>query len=313
MYSCVLVPLDGSALAAQVLPYAEMVAKSTGATVLLLRVMNPYPAELVREGMGVYRETDDQAGNLPSAADWEEVLARVNSEAQTYLDQMAQSIRSDGVTVETAVKDGDPADCILEEADRDAGTLIAMTTHGRSGVGRWLLGSVTDKIVRGGRHPILITRAQEGGAHPVNRVVLTLDGSELSEQALPHATAMAKALGVGVTVLRAASLNPYGEALSEYASLHASQDLAGDMQTEADEYVSAKVAELRSAGVTDVTGSVVNGYPASVILDEVGEAGDKLVTMATHGRAGVARLLLGSVTDRVVRHSAGPVFVVRPE
>ena len=57
----------------------------------------------------------------------------------------------------------------------------------------------------------------------------------------------------------------------------------------------------------------MTGYPASVILDEVGEAGDKLVAMATHGRAGMARLLLGSVTDRVVRHSAGPVFVVRPE
>ena len=63
----VLVPLDGSDLAAQVLPYAEMVAKSTGATVLLLRVVNPYPGELVREGMSVYRETDDQAGPLPSA------------------------------------------------------------------------------------------------------------------------------------------------------------------------------------------------------------------------------------------------------
>lgn len=313
MYSCVLVPLDGSALAAQVLPYAEMVAKSTGATVLLLRVMNPYPAELVREGMGVYRETDDQAGALPSAADWEDMLARINSDAQTYLDEMAESIRSVGVTVETAVKDGDPADCILEEADRDAGTLIAMTTHGRSGVGRWLLGSVTDKIVRGGRHPMLVTRAQEGGAHPVNRVVVTVDGSELSEQAFPHASAMANALGVGVTVLRAVSLNPYGEAFTEYASIQAGQDVAGDMESEAREYVAGKVEELQASGLADVTGSIVTGYPASVILDEAGEAGDKLVTMATHGRVGMARLLLGSVTDRVVRHSSGPVFVVRPE
>ncbi|MCY4507178.1 MAG: universal stress protein [Acidobacteria bacterium] len=312
MYSCVLVPLDGSALAAQVLPYAEMVAKSTGATVLLLRVMNPYPAELVREGIGVYRETDDRGGAVPSAADWEDVLGRINSDAQAYLDQLADTIRSDGVTVETAVKDGDPADCILEEADKDAGTLIAMTTHGRSGVGRWLLGSVTDKIVRGGRHPMLVTRAQEGGAHPVNRVVLSLDGSELSEQAMPHAVEMAKALGVGVTVLRAVSLNPYGEAFTEYAPIHASQDVAGEMESEAQDYVAAKIAELQGSGLADVTGNIVTGYPATVILDEVGEAGDKLVTMATHGRAGVARLLLGSVTDRVVRHSAGPVFVVRP-
>lgn len=313
MYSCVLVPLDGSALAAQVLPYAEMVARSTGATVLLLRVMNPYPAELVREGMGVYRETDDPGGAVPSAADWEDVLSRINSDAQSYLDQMADTIRSDGVTVETAVKDGDPADCILEEADKDAGTLIAMTTHGRTGVGRWLLGSVTDKIVRSGRHPMLITRAQEGGAHPVNRVILTLDGSELSEQAQPHAVEMAKALGLGITVLRAVSLNPYGEAFTEFAPVQTNEDLAGEMEIEAQGYVSVKVEELQAAGIADVTGSIVTGYPASVILDEVGEAGDKLVTMATHGRAGVARLLLGSVTDRVVRHSAGPVFVVRPE
>ena len=313
MYSCVLVPLDGSALAAQVLPYAEMVAKSTGATVLLLRVMNPYPSELVRGGMSTFRETDDQAGELPSPEGWEEVLGKINQDAEAYLAEMAASIRSDGVAVETVVKDGDPADCILEEADKDAGTLIAMSTHGRSGVGRWLLGSVTDKMVRSGRHPMLITRAQEGGAHPVNRVLLTLDGSELSEQAIPHATAMANALGVGVTVLRAVSLNPYGEAFTEYAPIHASQDLAGDMETDAQTYVSAKVEELQAAGVADVAGSVVTGYPASVVLDEVGDAGDKLVTMATHGRAGMARLLLGSVTDRVVRHSAGPVFVVRPQ
>ncbi len=313
MYSCVLVPLDGSALAAQVLPYAEMVARSTGATVLLLRVMNPYPGELVRGGMRTYRESHDAGGELPSSEEWEDLLGRINSDAEAYLQEMAASIRSDGVAVETAVKDGDPADCILEEADKDAGTLIAMTTHGRTGVGRWLLGSVTDKMVRSGRHPMLITRAQEGGAHPVNRVVLTLDGSELSEQALPHAAAMATALGVGITVLRAVSLNPYGEAFTEYAPVHTNQDMAGEMEIEAQEYVAAKVAELQSAGVADVTGSVVTGYPASVILDEVGEAGDKLVAMATHGRAGMARLLLGSVTDRVVRHSAGPVFVVRPE
>lgn len=313
MYSCVLVPLDGSPLAAQVLPYAQMVAKSTGATVLLLRVMNPYPSELVREGMGVYRETDNQAGPLPSASDWEDMLSRINSDAQAYLDGMAETIRSDGVAVETVVKDGDPADCILEEADKDAGTLIAMTTHGRTGVGRWLLGSVTDKMVRSGRHPMLVTRAQESGPHPVNRVLLTLDGSELSEQAMPHATAMANALGVGVTVLRAVSLNPYGEAFTEYAPIHANQDLAGDMEADAQAYVSSKVEELQAAGVADVTGSVVTGYPASVVLDEVGDAGDKLVAMATHGRAGMARLLLGSVTDRVVRHSAGPVFVVRPQ
>ena len=85
------------------------------------------------------------------------------------------------------------------------------------------------------------------------------------------------------------------------------------MESEAQQYVEAKVADLQSAGVAEVSGSVVTGYPASVILDEVGDAGDKLVTMATHGRAGMARLLLGSVTDRVVRHSAGPVFVIRPE
>ena len=312
MYSCVLVPLDGSDLATQVLPYAKMIAKSTGATVLLLRVVNPYPGELVKEGMSVYRETDDQAGPLPSAADWEDILSRINSDAQAYLDRVAETIRSDGVTVETVVKDGDPADCLLEEADRDAGTLIAMTTHGRTGVGRWLLGSVTDKMVRSGRRPMLITRAQEGGAHPVNRVVLTVDGSDLSEQALPHAAAIANALGVGMTVLRAVPLNPYGEAFTEYAPIHASQDLAGEMEAEAHEQVAAKVADLQSAGIADVSGSVVTGYPASVILDEV-EAGDKLVAMATHGRAGMARLLLGSVTDRVVRHSAGPVFVIRPE
>ena len=312
MYARVLVPLDGSEISRQALPYAEMVAKSTGASVTLATVISPFPGELMRESVG--EVSGSNAPSTPRPEHWLEVRERIVSDAESALESVAAEMRARGIQVDTVVKQGDPADVLVEEADKLDGTIISMCTHGRSGVGRWVLGSVTDKIVRAEQHAILITRAHESELPPtINRVVLPLDGSKLSEMALPHAVEMAKALGTGVTVLRAVSPSPYGEAYAEYTPLPANDQLNAEMEVEARGYVGAKVDEVKAAGVEDVNGEVAIGSPGTVVLDKAGESGDVLVAMATHGRSGVARWLLGSVTDRVVRHSSGPVLVIRPE
>jgi nucleotide-binding universal stress UspA family protein len=129
---------------------------------------------------------------------------------------------------------------------------------------------------------------------------------------MDHAITMAKALGVGITLLRSISPMAYGDTFADYVPTMY-EDLAGEIETDVRQYLSHEAKQIRAAGVMDVVEKAVDGYPATAILDEVGETGDSLVVMATHARGGLGRVVLGSVTDRVVRNSHGPVLIVRPE
>ena len=312
VYKRVLVPLDGSTIALQVLPYAKMVAKSTGASIGLVQALNPYPRQLLA---GITGYTDRQVAPA-TAESWEKAAARARISVQQMLEDHAKALRADGFKVTTTVVEGDPADEIVGEAEKSAGTVIAISTHGRSGIGRWVLGSVTDKVIRQSKRPVLVIRAREGevtSATPrLKQVILPLDGSERSAVAMDHAITLAKALGVGVTLLRSISPMAYGDTFADYVPTMY-EDLAGEIEADVRDYLSHEAQQLRKAGITEVVEKAVDGYPATAILDEVGEAGDSLVVMATHARGGIGRWVLGSVTDRVVRHSAGPVLVVRPE
>jgi nucleotide-binding universal stress UspA family protein len=145
----------------------------------------------------------------------------------------------------------------------------------------------------------------------LKQVVLPLDGSERSGIAVTHAIEMAKALNVGVTLVRSISPMAYGDTFADYVpSMY--ENLADEIKTDVQDFLAHQAQQLRAAGVANVAEKAVDGYAASAILDEVGEVGDSIVVMATHGRAGIGRWVLGSVSDRVIRHSTGPVLVVRP-
>lgn len=314
MYTRVVAPQDGSILALQALPYARMIAASTGAALTLVRAVNTPPADIIRMTASSYGEPETSSATVDR---WAEARARIADECRRQLEEAAGPARAQGLNVELVVREGAPADVVNEEADRDPGALIAMSTHGRSGVGRWLMGSVTDSVVRHGRHATLVVRPHEGdvtSASPrLRRVVLPVDGSAVSESALEHAAAMAQALGCGVTVLRAISPIEFAEGFADYVPAAQNAAFAAEVRAEAEAYLDAKAAALRDAGVADVNGKVAHGSPSAAILDEVGEGGERMVVMATHGRTGAARMLMGSVTDRVIRHSPGPVLVIRPQ
>ena len=313
MYKRVLVPLDGSTIALQVLPYAKVLAKSAGASIALLQALNAYPRELISR-IGTEMPTEPMSFPPPAEA-WVDLQAGAKAEVAKRLAEAADRLRGEGFTVETILAESDPADAIVEEAEKDPDTIIAISTHGRSGIGRWLMGSVTDKVVRQALNPVLIIRAREGevtsAAPKLQRVVLPLDGSDKSGIAREHAIEMAKALGVGITLVRSISPMAYGDTFADYVPTMY-DDLAGEIEADVRDYLSHEAQQLRDLGVADVSEKAVDGYAASAILDEVGDDGDALVVMATHGRAGIGRWVLGSVSDRVVRHSTGPVLVVRP-
>ncbi len=314
MYERILVPLDGSKLAQQALPYARAWASAKSAKVELLEVIAPLE-EFAKP------EVDDYAAVGPGALgdpwpaphEWSLIAEHFRNKAWLQLADSAAML-GDGLKMSSKVLQGDAAEAIITEADRQPDTLIVMATHGRSGIGRWLLGSVTDKVVRHANHPTLVIRAREdadGTPATIGEVILPLDGSPIAEAAVPHAVEISKMLRVGISLVRAVSPMSHTDAFVEYVP-DGYERLVEEAREGAEEYLDAVAARIRDQGVSEVRTEASIGNAASAIVDLAREADDPLVVMATHGRSGVGRWVLGSVADRVVRHGPGPVLVVRP-
>ena len=137
MYKRILVPLDGSPLAAKVLPHVQELAKSTGAAVILLRVAFTHV--------------------LPNADPIETQVTAVQ-EAERYVMERAKALQAVGVRAEGKVRYGDPVEEILDHVAPDQIDLIAMATHGRTGLKRVVLGSVTEQVLRRTPVPMLLWR-----------------------------------------------------------------------------------------------------------------------------------------------------------
>ena len=300
MYGRILVPLDGSELAEQVLPYVSFLSQKLQSPIQLLQVLAPVPQELI----------DSAHGSYPHR-----VAEGQRSHAQDYLDRVAGQLRESGLLVQGATQEGEPAQIIVSEAERDPDTLIALCTHGRTGITRWTMGSVADKVLHAVSVPLLLIRAGEqpvsNAAAMLNRVIVPLDGSELAEGILPYVTPLALGLGLQVTLLRVtASPEEYlrfmDYPVGDYAAL------ARDVDALAVDYLKEIKARLTREGVPNVEERLAHGHAANAIIDLAQNTPNNLVAMGTHGRSGFGRWLLGSVTDQVVRHSNDPVLVVRP-
>ncbi len=142
MFNKILVPLDGSLFAEQALPSAMALARPNHGTLVLMRVSGHPNTQIFVEGTAMFGlPSDDSAAHCTA-----------------YLDQVAQTVREQGVTVKTSVAEGGIAHEILSEAAGINADLIVMTSHGRSGVGRWLLGSVADRVIQQASVPVLLVR-----------------------------------------------------------------------------------------------------------------------------------------------------------
>ena len=190
-----------------------------------------------------------------------------------------------------------------------------MATHGRSGLNRFLLGSVAEKVLRGTANPLLIVRATEAakaeGEAGFKTMIVALDGSELAESVLPTVAEMAKTLGLEVTLFRAYHIpyNAYAGDDGLYAVNY--DDLIGSVRDEANEYLDRKVAKMKKLGVEKVEGLSKEGFAGDEIISMGKKTPEGLIAMSSHGRSGVQRFVLGSVAENVVRHSTDPVLVVR--
>ena len=300
MYKKILIPLDRSETAENVLPYARALAKRLGIPVELLAVVDF--TELARsvsaaDGLFLDRLAKDEARR-----------------SGVYLAGISESFP--GIAARCLVKQGRAADIIVEMAAAEKDTLIMMATHGRSGLNRFFLGSVTEKVLRATSSPLLVVRAKEGtvagGEAVFKSLVVPLDGSELAESVMPSVVALAKQLDLEVILFRAYAV-PYG-AYTAGEGFYGPVNLEGflaRLREETIDYLKNKTAELKRKGLTQVSYVTKEGLSADEIISFGRESPDSLIAMCTHGYSGVKRWVLGSVTETVVRHSGDPVLIVR--
>lgn len=304
MITHILVPLDGSRLAAAALPYALALARAADARISLLSVVE-FPPE---------------CAGMPSAAA-REGDGRHVTESTAYLESVATAVRADGLAATTVVRHGNPASEILAASEDEECSLIVMSTHGRTGLGRLRTGSVAQHVLRHAIIPTLVVRpdadAPSKGAATIEAITVALDGSPLAEEALPIASQIAAALAVPLTLLRvipsATSLAGGGWDAGYSAYYPVSEEMERDEERAVQEYLQVVATRLRGTGLDVRTRRErsVTSRAAEVIPAVLAEQPAGIAIMASHGRGGVLRWALGSTAEEVLDHAPCPVLIVR--
>jgi nucleotide-binding universal stress UspA family protein len=284
----ILCPVDFSPASQQALRIAARIAADRDAELVVVHVW--YVSPLV-------------SGEFPIPAD---ALKAMADEEQQALARAVHEANAVGAhRVASRMIDGVPWDRIVDTARQDRECdLIVIGTHGRTGVARWMLGSVAEKVVRHAPCSVLVARGRDSDGF--RHVVCPVDFSDSSRFALEHAAALGVPGGSRIYLLH----------VIEPPQLHRAARPNSDLQYDVDKRATMQLddwaAKTRLAHDLEVRIDLRTGDPASEVLSVIGaDVSVDLVTLGTHGRTGIQRVLLGSVAEKIVRHSPCPVLVAR--
>jgi nucleotide-binding universal stress UspA family protein len=289
MFKKILIPLDGSPLSDAMITHVKKLLVLYDAEVVLLNVALP--------------ENDTQHEKKQRAT------TASNTEIVQHLSALAQELAEQGVRVQTQTRSGDPAQEILHFADQFEPSLIAMATHGRTGVSRWIRGSVAERVLRNSTYPLLLSNPLRSEKEPefkeldIKKIFVPLDGSEFSASILPMVQKLAQMYESDVVLFHAIPMIP----LMDKQHVETNAKILNDAR----ELLEPYRTEFGKAAIC-VRERIAFGVPASEILDALVEEQADLVAMATHGRSGLTRWMLGSTAEQVLRNLACPLLVERP-
>ena len=298
MFERLLIPLDGSTLAATALTPAIKIANLHSEAILLVRA--------IPENTLVLLEPDGGVAYWPDRP-----IDKMRQDAERYLTQTALGWNLNNVTVDVQAEVGDPAQLIIEMAASENSDLIVMSTHGHSAIERWLMGSVTAKVMPHAPCPVLVVRSAEIPQH----ILLTLDCSRFAEHIIEPTIALARAFGAKITLLYAEEETLQHDKQLEHQIAQADTGLAErykyDTYMESHRYLET-IADRYAEIDVDIDFQIGRGRAARVIIETAQNLNCDLIAMSTHGRTGLARWRYGSVADRVLRHAKVGMFVSRP-
>ncbi len=295
MYERILVPLDGSELAEVALPYATELAGRMASDVTLL-----YVSDSSRDPLQNMRES---------------YMEKMVGAAKRGVERYLEDPKTQSVHVKSEILSGNPAEVIVDYAEKTDTGLIVMSTHGRSGISRWTLGSVAEKVIRATTRPVKLIRAK--GADPdlrkkgvLIKTLVPLDGSKEGESAIPYVQELALRLKTDVILFQV--LSP---GYNTTSSMGFPQGVTLEQQIEAEKaeavkYLESVSSRLVQAGLT-VESVVQSGNAAEEIIRYADENQVDMVAMSTHGRSGIGRWVFGSVAEKVLYEGSTPLLLVR--
>jgi nucleotide-binding universal stress UspA family protein len=277
MFRKIVIPLDGSESAENALQVALGIAGQEAIEPIFVRATPIVPTASVGspDMLTDYNYLETQ-----------ELTTTFHEQTTDYLNEMAERYAERLPNLRTIAELGEPAVVIVEIAEQEHADLIVMSTHGHSGLTHFMLGSVTERVLHAAPCPVLAVRSDK----PLENIMITLDGSALSEMALEPGIDVARHLGSKVTLLQVV------EKLD--------QNVAG--------YLNGLAARYADSDVVVET-KLLHGSPVTQILDHIQTNEVDLAVMSTHGRSGIKRWLYGSVSEKVLRHAPCAVMIVRPE
>ncbi|WP_101297878.1 universal stress protein [Halegenticoccus soli] len=290
MYETILVPTDGSSGSTLAAKHAFQLAETFDATVHAVHAVDTAAYDPIFHDLGVDRSA---------------VRTQSSSRAFEPIEAAAEEANRPLVT---EVVEGAPHEAILRYADENGVDLVVMGTHGRTGVERFLIGSVAVRVVRLSDAPVVTVRT--GGEEPTGSyddVLVPTDGSDYARAAADRAIAVAEAYGATVHALNVVDLT---EAAGFFDAGGISPEFVERLDREGAETAEGVAETAREAGLRAVA-DVRHGTPHREIREYASENGIDLIAMGTHGRTGVGRYALGSVTERVVRTADAPLLTVR--
>ena len=327
LFRRIAVPLDGTDEAEDILPYVCEIAGNAGVPLLLHSVVDPSaieyptfkakppaqmpagsgspgslgyelrPSRQMDEGLVVYKD---------------QVEAGLVATVENRLQDIESRLRDEGVEAEVRVTLGNPAEEIPRVADEGGCGIISMSTHGRNPVVRSILGSVTNKVTHSSTLPVLTIAPRKAGRHQEREetalatVIVPLDGSELAERALPYAEELARSLSLDVILTRVVTYQYPVYALSGYANL---PNLTDELVWEATTYLEGVARSIKQKGIKAQC-RVLRGVPTHELLGLAHRTPKNIVVMTTHGRSGLARWMMGSVAEAMIRASGDPVLLI---
>ncbi|MCY4527594.1 MAG: universal stress protein [Chloroflexi bacterium] len=325
MFNRVLVPLDGTEVSEGIIPFVRWLASGMKMGVVLARAVDIHHTrdESFDSALGrILSKLGDGGTKFPfdSTADFEpwelELVARIERELKAPLDSIANKLSQAGISTETIAAYGSASETIIRVAQETGCNLIAMSTRGRSVLTSGLLGSVTYRVIHESPIPILSITPERARLHAednvdISNLVVPLDGSEFGETVLSHAATLARQMSLRVSLLR---VTQEQSALFDDNNIALDEILSGvepKTTKKVHDYMEGVAARLRNSGI-EVNEVLLGGKVSTEIVNYAQGLEHSMIALATHGRSGVSRLLLGSIAEAVIRESGCPVLVIRP-
>lgn len=307
MFRSILVPLDGSPLSERALPLAVGIARNTHAALHLVHVHSISSALMYSPDLAYVDASLDET---------------MIEQEKSYLDSIANQLREQfDMYVDAKVLNGmisdSVADMLTHQALSCAADMVVMTTHGRGGLARFWLGSVADELVRRLPMPLLLLRPDQHAPDSVEslaprHILIPLDGSKSAESVLQYARALGEAIHADFTLLRVIEPVMSSRPIPTDPAVREMDDqLIDQLRIDCQIYLEQIAQQFADRSLQVQTKVVVADHAVNAILEEAHHESVDLIAMATHGRSGLSRLLVGSVADKLIRGITKPVLLYR--